>query len=252
MVPIQRLKEITGIWRVRELMLYWPLAQQILWTSGQSGVHQETVSMKGYDSLNQKVLIPIYGSVRQASGFNMSHNLITDWAFKWNIKTMNSLMTFNFAIYRSQDWMWGPDAITGPWRPGEVSNANCLWDRSIQCGAMQSAVYTATAALPDSHSTQSRAHTRGTQMTLLCLGVNDWDILRYRIWFDANPTRSKEMRSKAFKKPSPLQVSPASQIILVNSSAFSLHLVSHGPVKFNQTKPKNSATACSLNTVLNL
>lgn len=107
----------------------------------------------------------------------MSHNVITDRVFKCGIKSMNYLMTFNSAINRSQDWMWGLDTIAGLWQSREVSNANWLWDCSTQWCDAKRCLYYAAAALPDSHSIRSTAHVWSRQIVLLCLRVNGWDIL---------------------------------------------------------------------------
>lgn len=101
--------------------------------------------------------------------------------------------------FRPQDWMWEPDTITGLWQSREVFNANWLRDYSIQCGAMQSTVYSTPAAIPNSPSTQGIAYIWIRQMRLLCLCVNEWNILRYGQRFDWTRRHHEKQRNEELR-----------------------------------------------------
>lgn len=151
-------------------------------------------------TLHQNAFIPIHLFVRQAWGLNRwfrSHNIITDWVFKRNMKTINHLMTFSTIHLRNlqitrldvgtcrHHW---PVIVQGSFQSkSAVGLFNLVW-----CNAKQCLYYSSSNA---GFPLNPTARMWSRQMTLLCLRVNDWDILRQA---GLTGMRSKEMRSKDF------------------------------------------------------
>lgn len=135
--------------------------------------------------------------------FRQSHNIIRDWTFNRNIKSMSEPADDLqlSVICRSQDWMWGPDTITGLWRSREVSNAN--WPvgllNSVRCNAKHCLYYRSSSARFPLNPVYCSYVEQANQPALLTCKWLGYPGALIRDLIGLTLMKSKEMRVRSFR-----------------------------------------------------